>query len=536
MKIKNIKIKNFKRFTDLSITGLQESTKLVVLVGPNGCGKTSLFDAFNHWYKYKGHSSLGDKDYSQKDKNDTNQLWYNDMVDIDFYDFNFDISHRDNVYGKFYFRTAHRNEPDFIVRNFTKLDDPTRKIMRNTLMENDVCVSENYQRLVSSTISSVYNSDNDGKTVEQLRDELFGKLTDSVNRVFNDLQLESIGNPLENGSFYFTKGKIKGFHYKNLSAGEKSAFDILLDLIIKASYYNNSVFCIDEPEAHMHTSLQAKLLEEIYNLIPDNSQIWIATHSIGMLKKAKEIEQSNENTVAFLDLSDKDFDNSIILTPNKVNNALWNRFIELAFGDFSKLVAPETIVFCEGAVKGTTNKTFDQVVYSIIFKDKYPTTTFISIGSCSEIENPDNVSLKIIGQLLKNSRVIKLVDRDDKSDPEIIECNKNNIRVLNRRHIESYLLDDEIISKLCEKFGQSDKTGECLEEKATAIWKSVNRGNMDDDIKSASGDIYNAIKRILQLKACGNNAHNFLRDTIAPLITEDTTVFKELDNVIFGSN
>ncbi len=47
MKIKNIQIRNFKRFTDLKIEGIPETAKMVVLVGPNGCGKSSVFEAFN---------------------------------------------------------------------------------------------------------------------------------------------------------------------------------------------------------------------------------------------------------------------------------------------------------------------------------------------------------------------------------------------------------------------------------------------------------------------------------------------------------
>ena len=35
MKIKEIRINKFKRFTDLTITGIPETAKLVVLVGPN---------------------------------------------------------------------------------------------------------------------------------------------------------------------------------------------------------------------------------------------------------------------------------------------------------------------------------------------------------------------------------------------------------------------------------------------------------------------------------------------------------------------
>ena len=47
MRIKKIELKNFKRFTDLIISDIPETSKLVLLIGSNGSGKSSLFDAFD---------------------------------------------------------------------------------------------------------------------------------------------------------------------------------------------------------------------------------------------------------------------------------------------------------------------------------------------------------------------------------------------------------------------------------------------------------------------------------------------------------
>lgn len=400
-------------------------------------------------------------------------------------------------------------------------------------MDTDAGVSENYQRLVSNTLSKMFDDKNDEKTVKALRDELIGRIKLSLSHVLENLELSSIGDPLLNGSFYFNKGRSKNFHYKNLSAGEKAAFDLILDLVIKTSYFNNTIFCIDEPEIHMHTSLQSKLLEEIYDLVPDHSQLWLSTHSIGMLQKAKELEESNPGSVCFLDFSDMDFDSPIQLQPVRIDAIIWNKFLELTFGDFAKLVAPKKIVFCEGTPLGRKYKNFDAQVYSRIFKDRYPDTSFVSIGSCNELENTNNVSIQIINEILKNSEIIKFVDRDDKSIEEISELNSKNIKVLKKRHIESYLLDDEIIKKLCLSLNQEDKFEECIKAKNQALDESIKRGNPSDDIKSASGEIYLSLKKILSLNQCGNTKDAFLRDTMTPLITEDTNIFKELETEIF---
>lgn len=93
--------------------------------------------------------------------------------------------------------------------------------------------------------------------------------------------------------------------------------------------------------------------------------------------------------------------------------------------------------------------------------------TFVSIGSCSELENDDNISMKIIKEVLKNSSIIKFVDRDDKSDDEVAELEAKGIKVLKRRHIECYLFDDEIIALLCKKYGYENKIDECLAGKKT---------------------------------------------------------------------
>jgi len=200
MKIKNLKINKFKRFTDLTVSEIPESTRLIVLVGPNGSGKTSLFEAFNHWYKLLGYNTQNSQDYfEKKDGSPTTGNWYQNKVSVEFY--NHPTISQEQIKGKFYFRSAYRNEADFTVSNLQKQGNPTESIKLQTLMQNDITVSENYQRLVAQTLAGVYDSSNNSKTVEQLRDELIGKIKISLSSVFEDLNLSSIGEPLSNGSF-----------------------------------------------------------------------------------------------------------------------------------------------------------------------------------------------------------------------------------------------------------------------------------------------------------------------------------------------
>ena len=532
MKIKKILIQDFKRFTNLTVNDLPETAKLVLLVGPNGSGKTSLFEAVHHWYKLNGFGNVGEANYILKKGTEGGTNDWHKLVNVEFH--NQQLADQKAIKGNFYFRTAYRNEPDFTFNHLKQQNDPTQQNRLSTLMQNDLTVSENYQRLISRTLSGVFNPSNGSKKVEQLREELIGTIKSSLSNIFEDINLSSIGDPLSNGSFYFEKGSSKDFHYKNLSAGEKSAFDLVLDMIIKSSYFENAVYFIDEPEAHMHTRLQAKLLNQLYSLTPSSSQLWISTHSIGMLKQAEDLEKIHPGSVVFLDFDNRDFDLTEVITPAIINKTIWNRFFDLAFADFSQLIAPQKIVFCEGTSQGRKYKDFDAQIYGKIFENKYHDTKFISIGSSSEIENIENQSVKIISNILKSSDILKFLDRDDKSNSEIEELLQKGIKTSKRRHIESYLLDDEIINKLCQSVGKPELYQDCIDAKNSSISDSNGRGNAPDDIKSASGEIFNSLKKILSLTCCGNNKCAFLRDTIAPLITEETHVYKELESEIFN--
>lgn len=533
MKIKEIQLKNFKRFTDLIITDIPSSTRLVVLVGPNGCGKSSVFDAFKVWQLWKGYTGLP-TDQSYCNKTPAGEEGFknsNELVDISFHDY--DGSDENRNRSLFYFRTAYRNVPVLSVKGISSVVAPTAQANRNMMIANDQEVEKNYQRLVSKTLECVYDKSYDEKSVASLRDELIGKVRESLIALFGELTLSGIGNPAENGDFLFDKGKSKNYSYKNLSGGEKAAFDLILDLVVKQEYYPDTIFCIDEPEAHMHTALQAKLLDELYKLIGTNGQLWIATHSLGMLNKAKELETQHPGSVAFLNFDGFDFDDVVQITPSPVSHDLWNRVLSLTLENYSTLLAPETVVFCEGTTRGRKRKDFDAKCYASIFNATHPSTVFYSLGGCNDIEEDKLKVISLTQAIIPSTNVIRIIDRDDRSETEVAELAEKGIRVLERRHLESYLLDDEIIRKWCVSAGKAELADDAIAIKEQAVSDSLGRGNAPDDIKSASNDIATNIKKLLGLTACGNTGEAIIRNSIAPLITPDTQVYEELKRLIF---
>jgi hypothetical protein len=141
---------------------------------------------------------------------------------------------------------------------------------------------------------------------------------------------------------------------------------------------------------------------------------------------------------------------------------------------------------------------------------------------------------EVIKKVNPYHNIIKLIDRDDRSAEEIEELKKQGILVLSLRTLESYLLEDEIIEKLCTVCNQPEKIDIIKAIKAEALKKSIERGNPSDDLKSAAGLFFTEAKKALGLTKCGSNTVTFLRDTMAPLVTQETNTYKKLRKDIFG--
>ncbi|MCB0309553.1 MAG: ATP-binding protein, partial [Bdellovibrionales bacterium] len=350
--------------------------------------------------------------------------------------------------------------------------------------------------------------------------------------LFDGLVLSGTGNPTNNGTFRFDKGLVSNFHFKNLSGGEKAAFDLLLDFIIKKQAFDDTVFCIDEPELHMHTKLQGKLLEQLFELLPNNCQLWISTHSIGMARKAAELYRLNPKEVVFIDFHNEDFDQSVILSPKKPNRLFWKNMFDTALDDLADLVVPSKVVFCEGKKLGSKgrNPSFDSSVYTKIFSEEFPDVDFVPLGGDKEVRNDSKLWELVLKRLAPGVKASSVFDRDDRSNEEIDSLKNQGVRVLDRRDLENYLWDDEILTKLAVERSADQKASIIISKKNELL----SRNETKDDVKSISGELYNFCKTTLSLAQCGNNAQAFARDTLASLVSSDTDVYKELKLIIFG--
>ena len=198
---------------------------------------------------------------------------------------------------------------------------------------------------------------------------------------------------------------------------------------------------------------------------------------------------------------------------------------------------PERVVICEGEPRNRDSGqhySHDARCYERIFQNEFPGTQFVPGGNASEVANDRRGIGYAIGLLIRGADVVRLIDRDDQSDEETTDVESDGVRVLSRRNLESYLFDDEVLTRLVISVEKNDKVEELLNEKQS-ILESRPTDYPSDDLKPSSGEIYNACKQILNLIRPGNNARTFMRDTLAPLIKPGMTVYDELKRDIFGN-
>ena len=402
MKISKIELKNFKYFDDLTIE-LSKNTNVVLLIGPNGVGKSCIFEAIHNVVRpgKKGNHDR-DKTYFSKDKiNDYSVKIYNEEGKEPVFQYG------NNVPIKIYGRTAYRFTKDITRSNISQDAGQHVKTDRNSpdkFTDLDQRIEDDIEAALGVYMTEVQKR---GKKTEDIIDAVIKPINKSLRNIFgkNGIQLVTTLYPFDGkGSakidLLFIKNRTE-FLYKNLSAGEKEIFDIIFNFYRRVEYHiSDGIYYIDEPELHINTSIQSKLLKELIILCKSfNTQLWIATHSIGFLREAKK---DTNNGVAILELSAKLAKGKKLLKPTKINWQRWQKMLTTPLDDLAFLTLPKKIIYCEGS---PVKKGFDEKIYNIIFGTNYPDTIFISSGGRTQPINNSLLAAKVFSKISANTEL-----------------------------------------------------------------------------------------------------------------------------------
>jgi predicted ATPase len=531
--IKSLKLpKKFKRFTDLEIRNVPSAARFVLLLGPHGCGKSAVLEAIGIWHSQFGGRSRAtgmriDPEYLYQDPTRANVHTRRSEATLHFYEpVPTDPSALKSIIHQ---RSAYRFTRDVNATSLGGVGKIEDEHYVGSMIDADTRVLKNYQRLVSQVLSDLFDPEDDGEPRRELKQRHLDPLNAALQKVFPDIELTGFGRPPISGTFYFRKGDNTAFTFKNLSAGEREVFDLLLDAYVTALEDAAHVVCIDEPEVHMSIESQSRLVPALDALLPAEAQLWLATHSPGIISYSRQAAKTQPERFCFLDLGTVDPTIRQILEPVTVNGQFWARSLGYVLGELAGSVGPEKVMLCEGdPLEGKSGRLrFDQRVYSKVFAASFPDLSFVSVGSGSEIKKAKALARAIS----PDAEAVGVYDRDGKSAEEIEIIRQEGDRVLDRREFENYLLDDEVMLKLVSRVipDAAETEKEDRLRQLRGILRQPRTKTADDDLKARANQLFNELNNVLpELTQTGSNVWFFMSDVLAPLITPDTEVYREL--------
>lgn len=522
MRIAKVNIKNFKKFNDLTINLGNAPKKIVALIGKNGCGKSSVLDAL---ISYSIFSSLPQiqkdavpKHFYRNDANTFNSIFLFDCQD----------KALERVKNLVCFRSPYRYNTMLDIKDIKAV----KSISENedsqiSSIHIDDRVESNYRLLLA--VYREYMEEKD-KRPSEAREFLIQGLNNSIRNCL-DLEICNLGNVEKNeGSIYFKKSQSDStISFNSLSSGEKEVVDLLLDLYLRRDDYKGRIYVIDEPELHINTAIQRKLLIEIDKLIDDESQLWIATHSIGFIRCLQEELKDKSQIVEFRE--DLKYDLEVVtLTEMERSRADWKRIFDTALDDLNGLIAPKRIIYCEGRdapTKDGRERGLDAKVFNNIFSNHYPETLFVSSGGNTELDQRSEIAFAILSKVFQDIEIWVFKDRDIASGGQVTDFDRqiylNNqieqFRVMQRWEIENYLFDKEVLKKYCLENNLS------FDE---ATYDAQVNDIVNQDVKS----LFPIIKKICNITT-SINADKF-KENLSKYITPEMSVYKELEKCIFN--
>lgn len=297
MKIKEVNIKELKGFKDFKLSFEKEDKvlDLVVLVGSNGTGKTTLLEAIKDFFENKhiNYTNLEKSNVALK-------IWFNNsekkcmtnaekesgygprtlenffsvLINHEFY--------KNNVIGTYENLVAKNleNLPKIIYlptrTNFNNINTRSNTLPKRNNFINivDSNVFDDIPSYIATKVNYIANT-NENLTMKEVKE----KASNEINEIFEilDLDVKFIGlSKDETSTPIFTNSSGIEFDINALSSGEKQLF--LRTLSIKMLEPEDSIILIDEPEISLHPKWQQRIVE-VYKKIGKNNQIIIATHS-----------------------------------------------------------------------------------------------------------------------------------------------------------------------------------------------------------------------------------------------------------------
>ena len=358
--ISDIKINNFKAYSYLDF---EVFSKFSVIVGENNIGKTTIFEALLLWeIIYKKLISSNDKAFNKANTNyylnfnelfvlrntTANELFFDatkqslditvTLQDIEDSDLKFELKillDKPKSINDAYFRiyNANQEEPQW-YEEFEKfaiyLGQKNIKLSESVFIYQTKPISNIPQKEPFYNHAQILKKIFVGKSLEVLRNKLL-KTRDTTAKKTEELKyIEDKLFQILNKKYEirFKNNNLSDDEYIRITAKEESKKELeislygsgflqVLEIFSTLKFLNSNsglnILLIDEPDSHVHSSIQATLIEELRKI--ENSQIFVISHNDRFIQKSKNkelyfINQSIKESRVLTPLDVKDFMNA----------------------------------------------------------------------------------------------------------------------------------------------------------------------------------------------------------------------------------
>lgn len=302
----NLKLNHWRQFNDIDISF---DNNIIILTGPNGSGKTTILNILNRHFGW----SLNFVSTPYLSKNKNKKLWsdflsiYHNETDLDFEN-NINIGNVKYTNGtscSIFVPVMQSSNYQLKYQNqqaVTGLHIPShRPVVVNTPVQNiptNPKSSQQHFQEYNSLLMQTYGSErvqNPSKTIKESLVSLalfgYGNKATQGNPEYRDI-FEGFNDVLRQilpKNLYFKELEIRtpdivlktksgDFSLGAMSGGINSLFSLAWQVFMFNYNQGKSVITFDEPENHLHPSMQRELVPALRKAFP-NTKFIISTHS-----------------------------------------------------------------------------------------------------------------------------------------------------------------------------------------------------------------------------------------------------------------